>query len=89
MQSTPNLHRVVIVGGGAGGLELATRLGNRLGKRKRAHITLIDTNRTHIWKPQLHQLAAGTLEAHGEELEYMAQARWMAPSASSWCPASV
>ena len=76
MQSTPNLHRVVIVGGGAGGLELATRLGNRLGKRKRAHITLIDANRTHIWKPQLHQLAAGTLEAHGEELEYMAQARW-------------
>jgi NADH dehydrogenase len=29
-----NLHRVVIVGGGAGGLELATKLGNTLGKKK-------------------------------------------------------
>ena len=27
------LHRIVVVGGGAGGLELATRLGNKLGRR--------------------------------------------------------
>src|SRR4029077_13718078 len=45
------LHRIVIVGGGAGGLELATRLGQRLGKRKQAWITLLDRGRTHIWKP--------------------------------------
>ena len=32
------LHEIVIVGGGAGGLELATRLGETLGKRKRARI---------------------------------------------------
>ena len=36
------LHRIVIVGGGAGGLELATLLGDKLGKQKLAHITLID-----------------------------------------------
>ena len=40
-------HRIVIVGGGAGGLELATRLGKSLGKRKQAEITLVDTNLTH------------------------------------------
>ena len=38
------LPRVVIVGGGAGGLELATRLGDTLGKRGRAEITLIVRN---------------------------------------------
>ncbi|MDR6855604.1 NADH dehydrogenase FAD-containing subunit, partial [Variovorax guangxiensis] len=35
-------HRVVIVGGGAGGLELATRLGDTLGKRGMADVTLVD-----------------------------------------------
>ncbi len=44
-------HRIIIVGGGAGGLELATRLGKTLGKRGTASITLVDTNLTHIWKP--------------------------------------
>src|SRR3974390_1348019 len=44
------LHRIVIVGGGAGGLELATRLGDKLGHRRKADITLIDKARTHLWK---------------------------------------
>ena len=35
-------HRIVIVGGGAGGLELATRLGDTLGRRGKADVTLID-----------------------------------------------
>ena len=51
-------HHVVIVGGGAGGLELATRLGNSLGRRQRATITLIDRMHTHLWKPLLHEVAA-------------------------------
>ena len=33
-------HRIVIVGGGAGGLELATRLGKTLGKRGTASVML-------------------------------------------------
>ena len=45
------LHRIVVVGGGAGGLELATRLGDTLGKRRKAHVTLIEKARTHFWKP--------------------------------------
>ncbi len=35
-------HKIVIVGGGAAGLELATRLGNKLGKKGLAEITLLD-----------------------------------------------
>ncbi len=66
--------RIVVVGGGAGGLELVTQLGNGLGKKKRAEITLIDGSRTHIWKPLLHEVAAGTLDSHDDELEYLAQA---------------
>jgi len=52
-------HRIVVVGGGAGGLELATLLGNTLGRKGIAEITLIDCSRTHLWKPLLHRVAAG------------------------------
>ena len=70
------MQRIVIVGGGAGGLALATQLGKRLGKKKLADITLVDAARTHVWKPLLHQLAAGSFDTHAEEIEYLAQARW-------------
>lgn len=70
------LHRVVVVGGGAGGLELATRLGNKLGKRKKAHITLIDRRRTHLWKPLLHEIAAGSMDLGVHQIDYLAQAYW-------------
>ncbi len=73
--SDVNTHHIVIVGGGAGGLELATRLGKKLGKRKRARITLLDYNRTHIWKPLLHEVAAGTFDSYENQVEYMAQAK--------------
>ena len=70
------MQRIVIVGGGAGGLALATQLGKSLGKKKLADITLVDSARTHVWKPLLHQLAAGSFDTHAEEIEYLAQARW-------------
>lgn len=70
------LHHIVIVGGGAGGLELATRLGDSLGKKKKAQITLIDCNRTHVWKPLLHEIAAGSMDPEKHELDYLAQAHW-------------
>ncbi len=72
---TPSIPRIVIVGGGAGGLELATRLGKTLGKKKQAEITLIDCSQIHIWKPLLHEVAAGTMDSHDDELAYLAQAR--------------
>ncbi|WP_213875337.1 NAD(P)/FAD-dependent oxidoreductase [Pseudomonas sp. dw_358] len=69
-------HRIVIVGGGAGGLELATRLGKTLGKRGKANVTLVDASLTHIWKPLLHEVAAGSLNSSEDELNYVAQAKW-------------
>jgi len=74
MDSTP--HRIVVVGGGAGGLELVTRLGRRLGKRRKALVSLVDKSRTHLWKPLLHQVAAGSMDLNDHELDYMYQARW-------------
>jgi NADH dehydrogenase len=69
-------HHVIVVGGGAGGLELATRLGKRLVRQRRAAVTLVDRNRTHVWKPLLHEVAAGSIDLHAHQLDYLAQARW-------------
>ncbi len=67
---------IVIVGGGAGGLELAAQLGRKLGrKRGRERILLIDRAVFHIWKPTLHEVAAGTLDTHQEGLSYAILAR--------------
>lgn len=66
----------IIVGGGAGGLELAAQLGRRLGrKRGPSRILLVDRSVFHIWKPTLHEIAAGTLDAHQEGLSYPVLAR--------------
>jgi len=75
-KSNRELRKIVIVGGGAGGLELATRLGRTLGKRRQALITLVDRSRTHLWKPLLHQVAAGSMDLNDHELDYLYQARW-------------
>ncbi len=73
---TDDLHKIVVVGGGAAGLELVTKLGDTLGRRDQAKITLIEKSRTHIWKPLLHSIAAGGLRRSQHELNYLAQARW-------------
>ena len=72
----PTPHRIVIVGGGAGGLPLAVRLGDKLGRRKRAEITLVDRYATHLWKPLLHEVAAGRLDADVHGVDYLALAYW-------------
>jgi len=73
---TEQLHRIVIVGGGAGGLELATKLGDSLGRKGKAEITLVDKSKTHVWKPLLHEIAAGSMNPEKHELVYIAQAHW-------------
>src|SRR5205085_50793 len=70
------LHHVIVVGGGAGGLELATRLGKKLAKRGKINVTLIEKSRTHLWKPLLHEIAAGSMDADRHELDYLAQGYW-------------
>lgn len=74
--STTGLHKIVIIGGGAGGLELATQLGKKLGKKGKAEVTLVDRSRTHIWKPLLHEIAAGSMDTGRHELPYQAQGHW-------------
>jgi NADH dehydrogenase len=59
--------KYVIVGGGAGGLELACKLGRKLGPQQ---VMLVDSRLYHIWKPSLHEVAAGTLDIHQEGLSY-------------------
>ena len=71
-----NTHRIVVVGGGAGGLELVTRLGDALGRRGNADVALIEKARTHLWKPLLHEVAAGSMDVGRHELDYLAQAYW-------------
>lgn len=72
---TTPLKKIVIVGGGAGGLELATQLGKKLGRGKKAKITLVDRNPSHLWKPLLHEVAAGSLDEGVDALSYLAHAR--------------
>lgn len=68
--------QIVVVGGGAGGLELVARLGRALGKVD-FDIILVDRQQTHIWKPLLHEVAAGSLDANLDEVGYRAHAqRW-------------
>ncbi|AJQ96961.1 NAD(P)/FAD-dependent oxidoreductase [Gynuella sunshinyii] len=66
--------KIVVVGGGAGGLELATKLGNKLGKKQTADILLIDKNQTHLWKPLLHEVASGTMDSEIDAVSYRAHA---------------
>ncbi|MBW4935150.1 NAD(P)/FAD-dependent oxidoreductase [Marinobacter sp. F4206] len=70
-----NLHHIVVVGGGAGGLELVTSLGDKLGRKGKARITLLDAGLTHVWKPLLHEVASGSLDANANEINYRAHAR--------------
>jgi NADH dehydrogenase len=67
--------KIVVVGGGSGGLKLATRLGHRYRRDSTVEITLVDDTLTHVWKPLLHEIAAGTLDMHEDECDYLAHAR--------------
>jgi NADH dehydrogenase len=68
------LPHFVVVGGGAGGLELVTALGRKLGRKGKAKITLIDKHRVHIWKPLLHEVATGSLDTEIDGVVYRAHA---------------
>ena len=68
--------QIVVVGGGAGGLELVRRLGDKFG-REEYDIILVERNQTHIWKPLLHEVAAGSLDANLDEVGYRSHGhRW-------------
>jgi NADH dehydrogenase len=69
------LHRIVIVGGGIGGLVTATDLARRLGRSGKAEVLLIDRNRAHVWKPMLHTFAAGTSDYANENVSFIPHAK--------------
>src|SRR6056297_3952694 len=68
------MQRIVIIGGGAGGIGLATRLGRRLGRKGRAHVTLVDRVESHVWKPLLHEVATGALDTGVDASSYRGHA---------------
>ncbi|AXF06288.1 NAD(P)/FAD-dependent oxidoreductase [Paraburkholderia hospita] len=68
-------HRILIIGGGAGGLELATRLANTVGRRGLSEVTLVDRYPTHFWKPLLHEAASGHRDPASHHIEYAALAK--------------
>ncbi|MHA6324913.1 NAD(P)/FAD-dependent oxidoreductase [Roseivivax sp. CAU 1753] len=68
--------QIVVVGGGAGGLGLVRKLGAKFGRDKH-DIILVDRDRTHVWKPLLHEVAAGSLDPNLDEVGYGGHAaRW-------------
>lgn len=68
------MQTIVIAGGGAGGLELATRLGDSAGKAGSARVVLVDRWPAHFWKPLLHTVASGKRDAQATQVDYAAQA---------------
>ena len=56
-EATVEPHRVVIIGGGFGGLYAARALG----KDRRVEVTLVDRRNFHLFQPLLYQVATGAL----------------------------
>lgn len=65
-RSGPAPKRLVILGGGAGGLELASLLA----ARDDLDVTLVDREFGHVWKPRLHELGAGTVSSSLADLSF-------------------
>ena len=68
-------NRIIVIGGGAGGLELAVKLGRKLRRNKDVEVMLIDKNPTHIWKPLFHEVATGSMNSYHDEASYLMLAR--------------
>lgn len=67
-------YRLVVVGGGVAGLEIATRLAGKRTGAQHLSVTLIDREPAYVWKPMLHTIAAGTADAGLQETVFAARA---------------
>ncbi len=63
---------IVVVGGGAAGLELVTRLSRR--RRPRREVVLVDRQLGHIWKPRLHEIATAMQSQADAESSFVGHA---------------
>lgn len=75
MTPSNSAKRILIVGGGVAGIELATELGRASRRAGGFVVTLLDADSAHIWKPMLHTIAAGTRDVYQQQVAYAAQAR--------------
>ena len=75
INDTGSMHRIVIVGGGAGGLSLACRLGRKFRRNRSVEVVLVDQRPTHLWKPLLHEVATGSLDGNHDAVSYISLAR--------------
>ena len=66
---------IIVIGGGAGGLELAVKLAKKTRRRSAVEVTLVDKNATHIWKPLFHEVATGSMNSYHDESSYRMLAR--------------
>lgn len=66
-----NSKSIVVVGGGAGGLELVIGLAKQFKNNSEYNVVLVDREKTHIWKPVIHEVAAGSMYPHSEQLDYL------------------
>ncbi len=66
----PETVRIVVLGGGYGGVEAAKVLERQLGKRRDVRITLIDRNSYHSLMTELHEVAGGRVEPESVQISY-------------------
>jgi len=67
--------RIIVIGGGAGGLELVVRLARKFKRDEDVEVFLVDRNPTHVWKPLFHEVATGSMNSSQDETSYRMLAR--------------
>ena len=71
--NTTTAHELLIIGGGVAGIEIASSIA-RQNNPKKLHVTLIDRDSAHVWKPMLHTIAAGTRDISQQQTTFIAHA---------------
>ncbi|MEZ2299283.1 NAD(P)/FAD-dependent oxidoreductase [Variovorax sp. RCC_210] len=71
----PSRSPLVVIGGGAAGLEFVTRFARRRpAAARRDGLVLIDRALSHIWKPRLHEIATAMQNQSSAESSFLAHA---------------